>query len=98
MSVGPTRSKLIRKGMIYSPQHGGTAFTVPLFDPTCGESCPNSNRSKPDVSGPAAVQLGWKLTARRAYANPGRAYGYFSLTASSSATRTTNGRPCHGDV
>ena len=31
-SVAPTRSKLIRKGMIYSPSHGGTAFTVPLFD------------------------------------------------------------------
>lgn len=31
-SVGPTRSKLIRKGMIYSPSHGDTAFTVPLFD------------------------------------------------------------------
>ena len=31
-SVGPTRSKLITKGMIYSPQHGDTAFTVPLFD------------------------------------------------------------------
>jgi hypothetical protein len=23
---------LIRKGMIYSPAHGDTAFTVPLFD------------------------------------------------------------------
>ncbi|WP_372072112.1 hypothetical protein P7L75_28795 [Tistrella mobilis] len=31
-SVGPVRNKLIRKGMIYSPQHGDTAFTVPLFD------------------------------------------------------------------
>jgi hypothetical protein len=31
-SVGPTRSKLIIKGMIYSHQHGDTAFTVPLFD------------------------------------------------------------------
>jgi AAA ATPase domain len=31
-SLGPTRSKLIAKGMIYSPQHGETAFTVPLFD------------------------------------------------------------------
>jgi hypothetical protein len=31
-SIGPTRSKLIAKGMIYSPQHGETAFTVPLFD------------------------------------------------------------------
>ena len=31
-SVAPTRSKLIKKGMIYSPAHGDTAFTVPLFD------------------------------------------------------------------
>ena len=31
-SLGPTRSALIAKGMIYSPQHGDTAFTVPLFD------------------------------------------------------------------
>ncbi|MQT13269.1 ATP-binding protein [Rhizobiales bacterium Sp-1] len=31
-SVAPVRSKLISKGMIYSPQHGDTAFTVPLFD------------------------------------------------------------------
>lgn len=31
-SVAPTRASLIRKGMIYSPAHGDTAFTVPLFD------------------------------------------------------------------
>lgn len=31
-SLGPTRSQLIAKGMIYSPSHGDTAFTVPLFD------------------------------------------------------------------
>jgi hypothetical protein len=31
-SLGPVRSKLIAKGMIYSPQHGDTEFTVPLFD------------------------------------------------------------------
>lgn len=31
-SFGPTRSKLIAKGMIWSPGHGETAFTVPLFD------------------------------------------------------------------
>jgi hypothetical protein len=31
-SLGPTRSNLIRKGMIWSPTHGDTAFTVPLFD------------------------------------------------------------------
>ena len=30
--VAPTRAKLISKGMIYSPAHGDTAFTVPLFD------------------------------------------------------------------
>jgi hypothetical protein len=31
-SVAPRRSGLIRKGMIFSPAHGDTAFTVPLFD------------------------------------------------------------------
>lgn len=31
-SHGPVRASLITKGMIYSPQHGDTAFTVPLFD------------------------------------------------------------------
>ena len=31
-SVAPLRSSLIAKGMIYSPAHGDTAFTVPLFD------------------------------------------------------------------
>ena len=30
--VGPLRSGLIGKGMIYSPAHGDTAFTMPLFD------------------------------------------------------------------
>jgi hypothetical protein len=31
-TAGPLRSGLILKGMIYSPAHGDTAFTVPLFD------------------------------------------------------------------
>ncbi len=31
-SVGPLRNALIKKGMIFSPSHGDTAFTVPLFD------------------------------------------------------------------
>ena len=31
-SLGPLRSQLISKGMIWSPGHGDTAFTVPLFD------------------------------------------------------------------
>jgi hypothetical protein len=30
--LGPTRNQLIAKGMIWSPNHGDTAFTVPLFD------------------------------------------------------------------
>ena len=30
--TGPLRSGLIRKGMVWSPAHGMTAFTVPLFD------------------------------------------------------------------
>ncbi|MBS0558817.1 MAG: ATP-binding protein [Proteobacteria bacterium] len=32
MLVGPRRAKLIAKGMVYSPAHGDTAFTVPMFD------------------------------------------------------------------
>jgi hypothetical protein len=31
-AVAPTRNALIAKGMIYSPAHGDTAFTVPLFE------------------------------------------------------------------
>ncbi|MDD2109044.1 MULTISPECIES: ATP-binding protein [Pseudomonas] len=31
-TLAPLRSALIDKGMIYSPSHGDTAFTVPLFD------------------------------------------------------------------
>jgi hypothetical protein len=30
--LAPTRSTLIHKGMVWSPNHGDTAFTVPLFD------------------------------------------------------------------
>jgi len=31
-SLAPVRSQLIGKGMVWSPNHGDTAFTVPLFD------------------------------------------------------------------
>ena len=31
-SLAPTRNQLISKGMIWSPNHGDTAFTVPMFD------------------------------------------------------------------
>ncbi len=30
-ALGPRRSTLIKKGMIYSPAHGEIAFSVPLF-------------------------------------------------------------------
>jgi hypothetical protein len=30
--MAPVRSSLIKKGMIFSPAHGDTAFTVPMFD------------------------------------------------------------------
>lgn len=30
--LAPIRNSLIRKGMLYSPAHGDTAFTVPMFD------------------------------------------------------------------
>lgn len=31
-SLAPVRAKLIAKGMVWSPAHGDTAFTVPRFD------------------------------------------------------------------
>ncbi len=31
-AMGPTRDQLIEKGMIWSPSHGETAFSVPMFD------------------------------------------------------------------
>lgn len=31
-SLAPTRATLVTKGMVWSPTHGDTAFTVPMFD------------------------------------------------------------------
>jgi AAA ATPase domain len=42
-SLGPTRSGLIAKGMIWSPSHGDTAFTVPLFDEFMKRIMPGSD-------------------------------------------------------
>jgi len=42
-SVAPTRSALIKKGMIYSPSHGDTAFTVPLFEQYMKRAMPQFN-------------------------------------------------------
>jgi hypothetical protein len=41
-SYGPIRSQLIGKGMIWSPSHGDTAFTVPLFDEFMQRSMPGN--------------------------------------------------------
>lgn len=50
-SVAPTRSALIKKGMIFSPAYGDTAFTVPLFDDfmlrTMGPKSGQNESSKP---------------------------------------------------
>ncbi len=40
-SIGHVRSKLIKKGMIYSPAYGDMAFTVPLFDQFMKRAIPN---------------------------------------------------------
>jgi type II secretory pathway predicted ATPase ExeA len=40
-SVAPLRNSLIKKGMIYSPAHGDTAFTVPLFEAFMKRTMPN---------------------------------------------------------
>jgi hypothetical protein len=39
--MGPLRSGLIKKGMIWSPAHGDTAFTVPMFDSFMKRAMPN---------------------------------------------------------
>lgn len=39
-SVGPIRAALVKKGMIYSPKYGETAFTVPMFDEFMRRSVP----------------------------------------------------------
>jgi hypothetical protein len=45
-SLGPTRSQLIVKGMVWSPSHGDTAFTVPLFDEFMGRIMPGADWNK----------------------------------------------------
>ena len=45
-SVAPLRSGLIRKGMIYSPAHGDTAFTVPLFADFMKRVMPDERRAR----------------------------------------------------
>jgi len=46
-SLGPRRSGLIAKGMIWSPTHGETAFTVPMFDAFMKRKMPAMPELKP---------------------------------------------------
>lgn len=43
-TIAPLRSSLIKKGMIYSPAHGDTAFTVPMFDDFMLRTMPDGPR------------------------------------------------------
>lgn len=45
-TAAPLRSGLIAKGMIFSPQHGDTAFTVPMFDEFMVRAIPKFSSSK----------------------------------------------------
>lgn len=42
-SLAPSRSSLINKGMVWSPNHGDTAFTVPMFDEFMKRTMPGDN-------------------------------------------------------
>lgn len=39
--AAPLRAAVIKKGMVYSPRHGETAFTVPMFDTFLKRSMPD---------------------------------------------------------
>ncbi len=60
-SVGPRRSGLIRKGMVYSPAHGDTAFTVPLFDDFLRRVMPHPGGSTGRASLPETATT-WRCT------------------------------------
>jgi hypothetical protein len=47
-SMAPVRSQLINKGMVWSPSHGDTAFTVPLFDGFMRRIMPTDDWRTPD--------------------------------------------------
>jgi hypothetical protein len=42
-ALGPIRNQLIAKGMVWSPNHGDTAFTVPLFDEFMRRTIPGND-------------------------------------------------------
>lgn len=56
-SVAPRRGALIGKGMIYSPAHGVTAFTVPLFDDFLRRALPASRPGDGDTLQPRGTTI-----------------------------------------
>lgn len=47
--VAPTRAELINMGLLYTPEHGYAAFTVPHFDQFSAEQCRTLSSRKPAV-------------------------------------------------
>ena len=45
--LAPVRSQLINKGMVWSPSHGDTAFTVPLFNEFMKRTMPGDDWNEP---------------------------------------------------
>lgn len=50
-AAAPLRNGLIRKAMIYSPAHGDTAFTVPMFDAFMRRAIPEWRAARPARGG-----------------------------------------------
>ncbi len=46
-TLAPTRNQMILKGMVWSPNHGDTAFTVPLFDQFMRRAIPGDSWKQP---------------------------------------------------
>jgi type II secretory pathway predicted ATPase ExeA len=63
-TAAPLRSGLIKKGMVYSPQHGDTAFTVPMFDEFMKRSMPSWTASTTTTPEPPRARPA-KRRARR---------------------------------
>lgn len=56
-SQGPVRDSLIKKGMLFSPEHGWIAFTVPLFDEFMRREMGENLSSEPNTHGGAEGSL-----------------------------------------
>ena len=60
-SLAPTRNQLISKGMIWSPSHGDTAFTVPMFNEFLLRSMPETSGRRTVARDGAVGHLIWSL-------------------------------------